>query len=148
NANGSAVVGLRLAPGGTEPVRWTEYDGVQGLGNLPGCVYGDASGVSADGSLIVGSCSPHPDQIIPFRWTQTGGIAPLAAFHNTVVEAETSGVSADGKVVAGTLESEPGHRKAFRWTLHSGLADLGTLPGDTQSIAHAVSADGTVVVGL
>src|SRR5262249_15822025 len=59
NADGSAVVGLRLVPGGTEPVRWTEYDGVQRLGNLPGCIYGDASGISADGSVIVGSCSPH-----------------------------------------------------------------------------------------
>src|SRR5262249_6650735 len=135
-------VGLRLVPGGTEPVRWTEYDGVQGLGNLPGCIFGDASGISADGSVIVGSCSPHvPAPSVAFIWTQSSGMSRLVAFHSAVVEAEPSGMSADGEVVVGTIESESGHRKAFRWTQHSGFADLGTLPGDAQSIAHAVSAD-------
>lgn len=149
SADGSTVVGLRLVPGGTEPVRWTEYDGVQGLGNLPGCIYGDASGISTDGSVVVGSCSPLvPPPSIAFIWTQTSGMSRLVPSHSAVVEAEPSGVSADGEVVVGTLEHESGRRTAFRWTLASGFVDLGALSGDTGSIAHAVSADGSVVVGL
>src|SRR5262245_66419606 len=57
SADGSTVVGFRLIAGGTEPVRWTQHDGLQGLSNISGCVCGDAAGVSADGSVIVGSCS-------------------------------------------------------------------------------------------
>jgi probable HAF family extracellular repeat protein len=36
---------------------------------------------------------------------------------------------------------------AYRWTATSGFVELGALSGDTRSIARAVSADGSVVVG-
>ena len=38
-------------------------------------------------------------------------------------------------------------RVAFRWTQTTGMVNLGTLPGATFSIADAVSADGSVIVG-
>ena len=36
--------------------------------------------------------------------------------------------------------------RAFRWTLANGMENLGTLGGN-QSIANAVSADGSIIVG-
>ena len=38
--------------------------------------------------------------------------------------------------------------EAFRWTESAGMQGLGHLPGDTQSQANDVSADGSIVIGL
>ena len=57
-ADGSVVVGVGriIASGGpSEAFRWTSGGGMVGLGDLPGGNYqSGASGVSADGSVVVG----------------------------------------------------------------------------------------------
>ena len=50
-------------------------------------------------------------------------------------------VSSDGDTVVGFSQVALGARHAFRWTMAGGMQDLGA------SVAHAVSADGSVVVG-
>jgi probable HAF family extracellular repeat protein len=151
SADGSVVVGSRTMPLAhrTEPVRGRKPGRLQGLGCLAGCTWGEANGVNADGSVVVGFCGSQNDrQLMAFRWTQGTGIVQLEPIPKGVVATEAQGVSSDGEVVVGTLEYESGRRVAFRWTSTSGFVELGALSGDTSSIAHAVSADGLVVVGL
>jgi probable HAF family extracellular repeat protein len=60
-------------------------------------------------------------------------------------------ISSDGQVVVGSSSStkhlDRGDQ-AFRWTMGEGMVALGFLPGENQSSATAVSADGSVVVGM
>jgi uncharacterized membrane protein len=56
----------------------------------------------------------------------------------------------DASVVVGTLLGTTDGNRAFRWTEESGFVNLGILRGGDASLAsyaHAVSADGSVVVG-
>ena len=55
SADGSMVVGYRYIAKQAEPVRWTHDGGIFGLGKLSDYRFGDATGISADGSVIVGS---------------------------------------------------------------------------------------------
>jgi probable HAF family extracellular repeat protein len=146
--DGSAVAGFRCIVDGTEPVLWTQNGKPQGLGNVAGCNYGMVRGINQDGSMIVGSCTSRSGSEVAFCWTPTNGMARLEPFPNGIVGAEAYAVSDDGEVVVGTVEHEHRRSTAFRWTSQSGLVDLGNLPGDAESLAHAVSADGLVVVGV
>jgi probable HAF family extracellular repeat protein len=149
NADGSTVVGYRLFVRRAEPVRWTERGSLQGLGNIGGYEYAEALGASADGSVIVGRCeSDFLGGKIAFQWTPSGGIARLGSLPIAAVGAEAHAVSLDGEVVVGAVQYESNRSAAFRWTSKNGLVELGALPGDSKSIAYAVSADGSVVVGL
>ncbi|MHB1034843.1 MAG: hypothetical protein ACYC0Y_09370 [Pirellulales bacterium] len=75
SADGSVVVGGRWIGGdiwlGAEAFRWTAAGGMVGLGNLsPGLNdNGEATGVSADGSVVVG----YGSQIRPLVWDASHG---------------------------------------------------------------------------
>ncbi|MDF2395657.1 HAF repeat-containing protein [Pseudomonas sp. 3MA1] len=56
------------------------------------------------------------------------------------------GVSADGRVIAVNTTSDTNEDRAFKYSDATGMVDLGTLGGD-YSLAYAISADGSVVVG-
>jgi probable HAF family extracellular repeat protein len=62
-------------------------------------------------------------------------------------DSSAMGVSADGQVVVGRSVSTSGY-EAYRWTASGGMVGLGTLTGMTVSQANAVSADGSVIVGI
>ena len=113
------------------------------LGTLPGYDNSGASGVSADGSVVVGGAASDRGDQHAFRWTALGGMEDLGTFGGYWSGA--SGVSADGSVVVGWIRDASGYR-AFRWTASGGMQDLGTL-GGVESEARGVSADGSVVVG-
>jgi probable HAF family extracellular repeat protein len=121
------------------------------LGTLGGN-YSYASGVSADGSVVVGMAVSASDQRRAFRWTASGGMQDLVTLGGNDWS-YASGVSADGSVVVGTFGTSFWYEGyyiywyyAFRWTAEDGMQDLGTLGGD-RSEAYDVSADGSVVVG-
>jgi len=111
------------------------------LGALSGWGSG-ATGVSADGSVVVGWAIVGYEHA--FRWTQAGGMVDLGTLGGP--GSQVSGVSADGSVVVGYSTNSAGHERAFRWTQAGGMVDLGTL-GGLQSRAYGVSIEGTVVVG-
>jgi probable HAF family extracellular repeat protein len=116
------------------------------LGTLPGyeseCW---ATGVSDDGSVVVGVAQNDSGSWCAFRWTAQGGMQDLGTLGGDTSVA--TGVSADGSVVVGWAENDSGSWRAFRWTAQGGMQDLGTL-GGSWSEAYGVSADGSVVVGI
>ena len=102
-----------------------------------------ANGVSADGSVVVGSSSSGVNdyEYEAFRWTQETGIVRLSNLPGGNFSNAT-GVSADGSVIVGSFGNGGG---AFRWTQETGMVRL--IAGYSNS-ANDVSADGSVVVGV
>lgn len=121
----------------------------QGLGDLSGgSIISSASGVSADGSVVVGYGYTASGQQA-FRWTPTGGMVSLGNLSSggTYMTSTATKVSADGATIAG-YGATSSTTLAFRWTQSTGMTYLGDLPGgDTYSRALGISADGSVIVG-
>jgi probable HAF family extracellular repeat protein len=119
----------------------------QGLGDLPGGIFSSyASGVSADGKVVVGT-SQSSNGLEAFRWTATNGMVGLGDLAGGSFSSSAAGVSADGTVVVGSGASSSG-TEAFRWTQATGMVGLGDLPGGPfNSHAYAVSGNGQTVVG-
>ena len=119
----------------------------QGLGFLPGGNFSGAFGVSANGTVVVGSSGslpPPTTRIQAFRWTAASGMVGLG-FLPGANRSDATGVNADGTVVVGVSGDQPGGQ-AFRW-VNGTMTGLGFLPGANRSDATGVNADGTVVVG-
>ncbi len=121
-------------------------------GDIPGSPYvrwlegADSNfvkGISGDGSVAVGysSFSSGPR---PFRWeAATGKLRYIdGGIEKNGGRAEKANV--DGSVIVGTSNSD----QAFRWTTKTGMRTLGTLTGTGKSSAMAVSADGSIIVGV
>ena len=147
NSDGSLVVGSSMynPPGTGEGLQRGFREPVPGslqpLGSLAGWSSYFATGVSADGALVVGFATTGGSIVRQaFRWTESAGLEHLGDF-------AVDGVSADGKVVVGYRISESvGHfETAVRWT-SDGLVNLGVAGLYTE--ATAANADGSVVVGL
>jgi probable HAF family extracellular repeat protein len=102
------------------------------------------SGVSADGSAIVG-WGKFSNFLEGLIWTQKGAVAGLG-FLPGGNSSVANGVNANGTVVVGSANT-PGFNHAFSWTPSGGMVDLGLLLASTDSWASGVSADGSVVVG-
>lgn len=113
-----------------------------GLGLLSGATASTAAGVSADGSVVVGSSGNQA-----FRWTAAGGIQGLGFLPGGTSSTATA-VSADGSVVVGGSYAPYSpydfHLQAFRWTATGGMQGLGSL---LDSRANGVSDHGSLVVG-
>jgi probable HAF family extracellular repeat protein len=124
-----------------------------GLGDLPGGgrFFSNALDVSADGSVVVGVSVGAEAGGEAFRW-ENGVMTGLGDLPGGFFRSAAFGVSADGSVVVGTGRGLSGSfpsREAFRWSEDSGMMmGLGDLPGSIfDSAAHAVSANGLVIVG-
>lgn len=156
SADGSVIVGTGLDfISATEAFRW-ENGQMVGLGDLIGDpdsswgIYSHATGVSADGSVIVGySQSINPEGTDAFRW-ENGTMIGLGDLLSepSIVYSQATGVSADGSIVVGYCGAEFGN-EAFRWEDDTmvGLGNLLSLPGAVDSYAAGISADGSVIVG-
>lgn len=133
----------------SQAFRWTQANGTQGLGYLPGGSSEPGSGansISADGEVVAG-WSSSTDGMQAFRWTESGGMVGLGDLPGGTFSSSAKDVSSDGTTVVGYGTSESGW-EAFRWTEAGGMVGLGDLPGGVfYSQAVAVSADGVLVVG-
>ncbi len=154
SADGTVVVGRGVSTSGNEAFRWTSAGGMVGLGDLPGGIFSGAgaTGLSADGSVVVGGSRSGGASSEAFRWTAVGGMVGLGHLPGGFFSQSTAfGISGDGAVIVGlsTFASEnSGDFQAFRWTAAGGMVGLGDLPGiSVRSTAFATSADGSVIVG-
>lgn len=112
------------------------------LGTFGGADSG-ATAVSADGRVVVGHAEDASGRSRAFRWTAAGGLQDLGTPGS---DASAEGVSGDGAVVVGWYTTGTGTFHAFRWTAASGVQDL-QLPGSTDSVALALSEDGSAILG-
>jgi probable HAF family extracellular repeat protein len=141
SADGAAVVG----EGSTDAaVRWTESDGIVGLGLLPGHNRSFAKGVSADGSVVTGASNDGLNTRA-FRWTEAGGIEDLGVLQPGDGSHGT-GISGDGSIIVG-LSGVGNTVQAFRWTQADGMQGLAPAAGYDSAYATAISSDGSVIVG-
>ena len=129
--DGAVVAGASGSPDGDRAFIWIQGFGMVNLGVLSGDGASYGQGVSADGTIVVGSSDGRA-----FRWTSVDGMQEIAP--NGIAY----GISADGTAIVG----ENGDR-AFRWTNTGGLENLGTLPGGGVSAAEDASDDGSAVTG-
>ena len=154
---------------GCEAFRWTAFEGMRGLGCLPGDIDSFAQAVNYDGSVIVGT-----SQFCPIRWERRDSIGKVIASNNQLTNrcqavrwittngvtrlsglgflagenkwSLATGVSADGKVIVGESGSSP-YEDAFRWTETDGMRGICKSAGVLGCSECSVSSDGTVVIG-
>lgn len=153
--DGLVIVGDADTSETNQAFRWTSASGMVGLGFLDGGTpedptlsFSGATGVSGDGSVVVGR-SFSDAGIQAFRWTGSGGMVGLGDLPGGRFGSRATAVSVDGQVVVGqgTSLSTGFGDEAFRWTSAEGIVGLGTISGSSSSIAHGVSGNGSVVVG-
>lgn len=149
SADGKVVVGWsRKGDGALEAIHW-EDGSMTRLGTLTsGLFYGsEAYAVNADGSVIVGIAdrgSGADYEYVGVRWRDNILEEVLPDSANSWI---SWGVNDDGSVIAGGSYNASLNPEATVW--RDGVRTLlGSLPGDTSSLAHAVSADGSVIVGM
>src|SRR5262249_55835113 len=118
----------------------------QGLGFLPGGHQSSPSGVSANGTVVVGSAIDASFHTQAFCWSAASALVALGFLPGFRNFSGASGVNANVMVVVGSA-GDASHSQAFRWTAASGMVGLGFLPGGNQSLASGVNANGKVVVG-
>jgi probable HAF family extracellular repeat protein len=121
-----------------------------GLGTLAGYTLSAATAVSADGSVVVGSCTDSNFNEEVFRWTASSGMVGLGT---PGADSTAKAVSADGSVVVGSNS-----QGAFIWDPAHGMRSLsqvltsdyglGTaLQGWQLTSANAISPDGRFIAG-
>jgi probable HAF family extracellular repeat protein len=100
SADGSVAVGLaETADGSGRAFRWTQALGMQDLGALAGFNQSTAYGVSAHGSVVVGSSGGRA-----FRWTAGGGMEDLNITYAGLFNGQLQfafAVSGDGRFIVG-----------------------------------------------
>lgn len=149
--DGGTIVGgaLRYPSGGgedREAFLWTE-SGSQGLGYLPGDRYSGASGVSADGSVVIGASSEFINEAFrPFRWEGSMQALPLPAGS---FGGSANDITGDGSVIVGSasdINGDVNARVATRW-VGTTVEVIPVPPGGGRYYATGVSDDGAIVVG-
>jgi len=169
SGDGTTVVGMSDYGPGMRAFLWTQSSGMVGLTDPTLYPFSRATGVSYDGSVVVGfGTATHGSSGI-FRWTAStgvvgvgfGGLAWDISNDGTTIVGETTGggfrwttsgefdsslgrqaraVSGDGSVVVGSTGFDY-TGTAFQWTESGGLQLLSGV------IAMGVSPDGNAVVG-
>lgn len=157
SGDGSILVGSSTTlPNQYNAFRWTEADGMQSLGTLPGGTLSAATAISTDGKVIVGfSFSSSLPQA--FRWTEDTGMVSIGRFPGTNQFVNINDINGDGTIIVGTIGSNPWDKSAVYWDEVNGFrtlddvltSDYGLdLEGWHLADANGISADGQWIVGM
>ncbi|MFZ4575161.1 MAG: GC-type dockerin domain-anchored protein, partial [Phycisphaerales bacterium] len=147
NGDGSVIVGWSGFgyPYDQVAVRWVNGQ-VESLGIPPGFVRTWATGVSANGSVIVGVAEAPGLVSQAFVWTQGTGITLLP--NNASPYTTVTSVSADGRVIAGRSGADSVVWKdGVLYRVQAELIPAGTVIAPFTSLAGGarVSRDGTTI---
>jgi uncharacterized membrane protein len=164
SVDGSVIVGNVDDSQSVKAVRWTDGNGPEMLGDLPGGRdWSYATAISALGDVVVGSSSTEsaPDYNEPFYWTSSTGMVSLGLLPGHV-GGGAGGVTQDGTTVVGAdaylLPDGGTGSTPFIWFKGSGLQPLhdylatswglgDKLVGWQLLSANQISSDGSVIVG-
>lgn len=156
SSNGLTVVGNMLDSDHVSyAFVWTPIDGTERIELLPEASGGFATGVSLDGSTVVGYCKyRHGDvHALPFVWTRKSGVQRVPM--PTDIESSISNaISGDGRTVIGQMLLPNGHKEAFVWTKAAGTWCIKELvPEKDRRVfvfddATCLSADGRIIAGV
>lgn len=152
--------------------RWSPTSGYLELPQLGGSLFMSASGISGDGSRIIGNANDRSNvsfgRDVAWLWVEGTGISALPALslnprndaatggQPLAASAEAWGISRDGSTIVGTSRDANGRFQAVYWRggTVTGLGFLnGNIPnGITTTDNHATIAlgtnlDGSVIVG-
>jgi uncharacterized membrane protein len=150
SADGNTVFGIYVNGSNWDTFRWSRTGGFTPL-NIPQLANSEYfhGGASDDAGVLAGSYMGTGGDHA-YRLPAGGSkqiLTPLVAGGS----ADARGISGDGSVIVGrsaTVISGQGyHSMAYRWTQQTGMVALGFRPGGSDSVANAVSNDGTVIVG-
>jgi probable HAF family extracellular repeat protein len=152
---GLATVGYLSYSGQTRPAMWSADGTVTDLG-LPEWrprpyASGFATGIDEQGTVVGFAEVQYRDEtgghtyVDPFTWTAAGGFTKLDHLSDNTTQTQARAISPSGLVV-GTSLTAGGAPRAVTWDKGTGqLTNLGTLPGQGDSVALGVNAGGTVV---
>jgi probable HAF family extracellular repeat protein len=132
-----ACVWLMLSGGWAQQLIW--------LGQLPGGLESEALGVSADGTVVVGTAINADGFRRAFRWTAPTGMQDLGTLGGVL--SIGNAISADGQTIVGYSSNQNGQLLAFRWR-NGQMEPLRPLGNVVWSEAYGVSADGAVIAGF
>ncbi|MFJ2090595.1 S8 family serine peptidase [Streptomyces sp. NPDC087901] len=146
---------LSYSEGGTRPAAWAADGSVTDLGLPDGRekAYdgGYATGVSDNGTVVGFASLQYRENnqghtyVDPFSWTRSGGYTKLAHLSDNTAETQPRAINAQGTAVGSSLTTE-WQSRAVTWKTSTGkITDLGTLPGQSNSVALGVNATGSVV---
>jgi probable HAF family extracellular repeat protein len=111
------------------------------LGDLPGGDFDSAAtGISDDGSVVVGHGAPAGGIYEAFRWTEAEGMQSLGLLPGDKGNGIARDVSGNGAVIVG---DRYGGGDGWRW---SGAAGFQSLPGQHAG-ANATNEDGSIIIG-
>ena len=131
SADGKTIIGASI--GGYSAI-WNQ-SGMIKLSALPGATETIASGVSSDGSVVVGVSGNYG-----FRWTKETGMVNLGNF-------AAWDVSGDGNIIVGDYWLTNGSTTAMYWTASSGIVKFLEGYGNVPSNVNSISLNGKYIVG-
>lgn len=157
--NGNIIVGVSNGPDGDRAVRWAGGATTPTSLGMPAGRSGvtEASNISGNGQVIVGTWSDGISENQAFRWTIAGGYTLLGDLPGGLIDSVAYGTNQDGSVIVGT--GNPGFDlpdEAVVWTQAAGMQSLRSILSEggvdlsawrSLNLAADVSNDGNVIVG-
>ncbi len=125
---------------------WTKGMGgaytVQNIGGYPNSTRTNATGMSGDGSTVVGSYLDNSSRTRAYRWASAGSYLDLGVLPGQT-SSQATGASQNGARIVGMSGSG-----AFTWSQAGGMTMLPNLPGLTRAQALCISPDESFIGGV
>ncbi|MGL4750496.1 MAG: hypothetical protein ACRCYF_22610, partial [Shewanella sp.] len=147
SSDGKYIVGY-LLPQNTssmQSVLWTDATTMTYLTPLAPGKDNYATGISADGNIIVGTASTSSNAEHAVYWERrTNTIHDLGSLNHSWNDFSNAvATNADGSIIVGSTANPAGVTQGFRWTAQSGMVELPTLHGISQ--ARGISDSGRII---
>ncbi|MCX2534126.1 autotransporter domain-containing protein [Plesiomonas shigelloides] len=147
SSDGRYIVGYVMPENSSlmQGVLWTDASKLTYLTPLaPGADY-YANGISADGSIVVGTASDQHNNEHAVYWDRAANtIHDLGSLnHSSSQFSNAIAANHDGSVIVGSSTNDAGITQGFRWTAKTGIVELPSLSGTSQ--AKGISDTGRII---